>query len=193
MALPKKEILMPVRLTILIAAALVFAGLVYGSIASYRAVYHQPSTLNKQAAVYRYSHQGGFDYRVHLKPNSVFTDNTLGPGKSYFNKLLDYIDLNYSYLFQADQETLLQGTYTITATLEAQNMWQKDFVLVPSTPFTGKGKGVSFNKNYALNLTPYKDYLSMINREIGVSASEPKLIVKLAIDLKADSRYRKYA
>ncbi len=187
MALTKKEILSPVRLALLIVAALVFAGSVYGVIAAYRAVFLLPATINKPEAMYKYTQKGKIDYQVHLKPNKILTENPLGPGKSYYAKLVDHISLNYSYLFKGDQETSLAGTYSITATLEAKDMWQKDFVLVPPTSFTGKGNDFSFNKNYDLSLTPFQNYLSEANQELGVSAADPKVTVKLAINLQGDT------
>lgn len=188
MALQKKEILKPLRIALLIAAILAFISLLYSSVNFYRNTYGQPVAIKKPTATYHYQHNAKIDYWVKLKPNAIFKENLLMAGKTYYTKLTDYINLNYSYLFNADQETQLEGSYMITATLEAKDMWHKDFVLLPPQPFSNKAKTYIFNKSYQLRLQPFKDYLKKVNEEIGVTAREPKLTVKVGINLKARAK-----
>lgn len=188
MALPKKEIVSPLRMALLMVSILIFAGLLYYLISSYIKVYGQPATIKKPVTIYQYNQSGKIGYSVKLKPNSIFRENILGPGKSYYSKLTDYINLDFSYLFSADQETQLEGNYMVTATLETKGMWQKDFTLVPLNSFGGKEKNIAFKKGYQLRLEPFKEYLKKVNEELGVTGSEPKLVVKMKINLNAAAK-----
>lgn len=48
-----------------------------------------------------YSERSGLDYRVYLKPNPYFTETFLGKGRQYIANLIDYVDIDFSYNFNA--------------------------------------------------------------------------------------------
>ncbi|MEW6183956.1 MAG: DUF5305 family protein [Bacillota bacterium] len=181
MALKKKQIEKRARLALIVALGLLFVaslGLLYY-------VYSLPLTIKKQVPTYSYRQKGQITYQVHIKPNSVFPEKIMGPERTYFSKLVQSIDTYYSYEFSADQPGKLSGTYSITATVEAPELWSKEFVLVPNTGFSGEGKTLSFNSEYPLKLDGYQEFLKKVGEETGVSAREPKLVIRTNIILKA--------
>lgn len=148
--------------------------------------YHKPTIIEKSIPIYRYRQKGELAYLVKLKPNNIFEEPILGPGKTYFTKLIDQINISFNYRFNGDKAASLKGAYNIIATVESPEMWRKDFFLVPQTRLTTEGKTLTFNKDFSVNLAPFQEFLKIINEESGVSAREPKLIIKANVYLKAD-------
>jgi hypothetical protein len=180
----KREIKRQTRQVFLIVAGLLCATSLGNFLLTCRTVYVKPSMVESCIDTYRYSHKGDMNYQVYLKPNSIFAKTIVGPGQTYFSKLVDYMHLVYTYQFSADSLTALKGSYIITATVEAKDSWQKEFILVPLTSFVSEGKQFSFTKNYPLQLNQFLDFLKKVNDEIGVTARDPRLIIKATTYIK---------
>lgn len=177
MQFPKLQINKIVRSLMIIMSAL----LLTGSLIYLFLLWRHPPVTKKSFNVYTYQHKGDLTYQVKLKPNSVFLEEDIksnDPKQIYFFKIIDMIDLNFSYNFQADQDAVINVAYELLATIDAPKMWSKDFVLVPLEQISKKGRNASFNIKYSLDLANYVNTLKSINEELGVSAIDPKLIIK---------------
>lgn len=183
MQIKKKQLAGILRIPIIILLGTLFTASFYGLYY----INQKPATIEKQIPTYNYEHKGDITYQAHIKPNMVFKETTLGPGKTIYSKLLESFNIYYSYQFEADKPAKLKGTYNITATLEAKDMWKLDFVLEPQTKFNETGKNFSFNKERPINLDYFKEIVKQVDDELGVSAREPKLIIKANINLEADN------
>jgi hypothetical protein len=83
----------------------------------------------------------------HLKPSPIeealpLTSVTMGPGSVMFPKIIDDMEMSYSYHLLCDQ--LLQSVseeVEITAVVENPGLWGKSYLLVPLT--TGAGGWMS--------------------------------------------------
>lgn len=147
----------------------------------------QPTTIEKMKPIYAYTHTGEYDYQIYLKPNSLFNTTVLYPGQgTYFKKLVDHINMSFTYEFFATQTSAIQGTYKITAQIQT-SLWSKDFVIVPTTPFTSNTNQAKFTINFPLNTTIYQNYVSKINEETGTAAQTPVLIIKTMVLLSAET------
>jgi hypothetical protein len=101
-----------------------------------------------------YREDGRFDYEVYLKPNQLYETDVLrseaspaaappslaplGPGLTYFPRIVDSIEASFSYQFLSDKPAAnLVEEVEITAVLEHPGMWSKSFTLVPRTGYSG--------------------------------------------------------
>ena len=181
MVLKKKEISKKIRFT-----ATVWLGFLFAlSLVGLYLVYHAPATQEKEVSVYNYEHKGEIGYQALVRPSIINPQTMLGPGEPFFYTLLESLNTLHSYQFQGDKPALIKGTYSVVATLESKEMWQKDFILIPPTEFSAKGQNASIDMERPVNLAYFQALLEQIEDELGVSAREPKLTVKQNIHVEA--------
>ncbi len=183
MRLGKIELGKKVRVAILLLLMLLLAASLYNL---YR-VYREPTVVSKNLPVYSYEQRGQIDYQVQIRPNSIFNETTLGPGQTYYAKLVKSIDAVCSYRFTADAAAEMKADYRIVAVVEAPKMWRKEFILVPETAVQATGKTLVFSRPFAIDLESYNQFLKSVNEELGVNAREPRLVIRADIDLEARS------
>ncbi len=139
--------------------------------------------------LFSYQQTGALDYKVLINPNSIFPDTSMGPGQTYFYKIVKTINTSLSYSFKADKSANIKVDYEIIGTINAKDMWSKDFVLLPMTEQTKTGDSITIGTNYPIALSPFNDFLANVNKELGVGAQDPELDVKADIYLTADTAF----
>ena len=177
----KKQLPKKMRRLLLILLMLLFASSVYGV---YH-VYRKPLEVEKSIPTYSYQHKGEIKYLVYLKPNSLFAETIQGPGKTYFSKLVDKLVVYLTYQYSADEDASLKCAYDVEAIIEAPEMWQKSYMLVPLTEIYAEGKTVSFQREFPVNLAYFNEILKSINEEVGISARAPVLNIKANIYVRS--------
>ncbi len=181
MQIKKKKLHKKTRMSLMVVLTLLLAFLSYGA---YH-VYRTPLEVEKSIPTYSYRHKGEMKYLVYLKPNSIFNETIQGPGKTYFSKMVDKIVVYLNYQFSADKDASLKCAYDVEAIIEAPEMWQKSYLLVPLTEIHEEGKIVSFQKEFPVNLAYFNDVLKSINEEVGISARSPVLKIKSNIYVRS--------
>lgn len=181
MQIKKKQLSRRARAAVIILLVLLFAASLGGVYYIHRA----PAVLVKQVPVYNYGHEGIVTCKAHIRPNMVFQDTILGPGETIYTNLLESFSAICSYRFNADKPAELKGTYSVTATLDAKDMWSLDYVLVPQTRFSEKGKSFSFSREFPVDLAYFHEVLRQVNEQLGVNAREPKIIIKENVSIEA--------
>jgi len=177
----KRKLGKKIRITVIILCACFLAASLGGAYF----IYQKPAARDKNVPVYHYRHQGELTYRARIKPNMVFSKAVLGPGETIYTNLLESFDAECSYRFNADKPARLKGTYSVTATLEAKDMWSLDYVLVPRTGFNEEGRSFSFSKGFPVDLAYFSAVIEQVNEQLGVNAREPKVIIRENISLEA--------
>ena len=149
-----------------------------------------------------YEQSGAFDYSVRLKWDSPFgaitlrppappppdlpppplplSSKTLGVGDTMFTKLIEGMDITFSYSFESDEPVYqIDEEVEINAVLESPGAWSKTFALVPRTNKTG-----AFSVTFPLDpddFSYFSDVYKVIEKETGV-------IVPRKVTIKADVR-----
>lgn len=131
--------------------------------------------------VYSYNMKRNIDYKVYLKKNSFFEEEYLEKGKQYTTQLIDYIDIDFSYIFNGSDLADLNYDYDIKAQIigEYEN--------------TSSGKSELWTKKYALLDTKSKELINStqfdIQENLKINYDEYNKVVndfknkfKLAID-----------
>ncbi len=181
MSSKKMRVSKGVRLAVAVVLGLLFVG----SLCSAWALFRKPSLIRKKTAVMSYRQKGAFSYSVRIRPNSVFPVERLGPGGVYFTKVVEAIDVGFSYLIKADKTADLKATYRIVAAVEAPKMWRKEFTLVPSTEITTRGDVLAISRTFVIDLPFYNSFLKAVNEELGATPGEPRLVVSAPVEVEA--------
>lgn len=140
----------------------------------------------------RYKEEGWFDYEIYLKYNKLYdTDvlrseglptaeppqplpRALGPGLTYFPKIIDNIKASFSYQFNCNKPVKEQSEEVeVTVIIENPNKWSKSLVLVPKTKKTG-----AFVISFPMDLNYLSEVIDAIQRETGVGGGVYNLKIK---------------
>lgn len=85
-----------------------------------------------------YSERSGLDYRVYLKPNPYFTEAFLGKGRQYIANLIDYVDIDFNYNFNASDFIDYNYRYMVKADITVHEkgdaskvLFKKSETLIP--------------------------------------------------------------
>ena len=152
---------------------------------------------------------GQFDYSVHLKENSLFDTKTLkppppvtppppppppppplppksvGPGGLLFSKLLDRMDVTFSYKFKSDKPVRqVIHEVEINAVLENPEVWSKTFALVPHTNKSG-----DFAITFPLDINQILEMLEAIRSETEVFAESYNLTITADVHTVAETEF----
>jgi len=173
------------RLSVIVVIGILIIVSAYSAYAAYQ----QPTTAEETQTAVGYTHTGTYNYNVYLNNNSLFDTNVLGPGQgTYFKKLVDHINASYTYTFRTSQPSTIDGTYELTAEVQTST-WAKSFTLISETNFSNTNSQAQFTTNFPINTTRFEDYVTQINNETGVTASDAILVIKCRVLLSADTEY----
>jgi len=98
--------------------------------------------------------------------------SVLESGQTAFINLIDKMDVNFGYLFQANKPVEnLKTTVDMVATLAVPQSWSKDFTLLNTE------KSGDFSLNFPIDLSSYMQLLGSIRSETGVSPDNYNLTI----------------
>jgi hypothetical protein len=161
-------------------------------------------TDSKLSQGVNYEHLGQYDYTIRLEENTLFEVNTLkppppstegpmpssatvtvGPGEVLFSKIIDSMEMSYSYRFVCDQQLQsVNEELEITAVLENPGMWSKSYVLVPPTAGTGR-----LDVDFPLDIAGFAQEASDIAEELGTWGGSHELTVTATVHTIAQSAF----
>lgn len=145
---------------------------------------------------------GIFNYAVNLVPNSLFDTSTLQPPPLYtppppptqstigsqdtlFTRLVDRMDLNFSYSLETTEPlTDINSTVKIYAQVENPNIWTKNVTLLPLKPVSS-----DFNVSFELKLADLLQLLEDIRSETGTSAETYYLYIIAETSVTGNTKY----
>ena len=138
-----------------------------------------------------YSDKGSLDYRVYLKENEFYTEKFLPKGQSYVTSLIDYIDINYNYLFNIDDLANVKFDYKVTGELIIENNSNKkellnksyDITDIKSTELKNAGE-LAFNEKFQINYDEYNKLANQFRSSLGVDTNS---YLKLHLNVKRDT------
>lgn len=154
-------------------------------------------TQQEEKIHYEYTYGTDINYAVNLVPNILYDTEKLYEDEIYISEFIKSINVNFKAHFKGSETTEIKGNYEIIAQLagyvtqreEKQDIWTKDFTLVPSTAFEGQDT-YELEK---LTMVDYHTYNQLATAII--EASKVSLPVELRIMMKgelvADNAYKK--
>jgi len=127
-----------------------------------------------------YSDSGVVDYRVYLKENEFYSEKYLPRGKSYPTNLIDYIDINYNYIFKIDELANVNFDYKIVGDLIIENnsnnvngpLLEKPIVIMDSKSSELKNSNeLVINEKFQLNYSDYNKFANQYRSENGLDTN----------------------
>lgn len=150
---------------------------------------------------YSYNVKRNIDYKVYLKENDFFKENYIEMDKQYTSELIDYIDIDLSYLFNGSSVTNMNYDYDITATIigEYENsssgkaeLWTKEYKLLET-----QNKSIydttlfDINQNLKIKYDDYEKVVDDFNSQFNLSI-DAYLNIKLNINYNGLIQKNKY-
>ncbi len=141
---------------------------------------------------YNYNVKENIDYKVYLKPNNFYEGPYLESGKQYTTELIDYIDIDLSYLFSGSNTINMNYDYDISATIigkyeNANNgnaeIWTKKYKLLENqTKQIFDTREFDINQNLKIR---YDDYNKIVNDY----KNQFKLAIDAYLNVKLNLKY----
>lgn len=181
----KKNTRQGIIIFLLLILVLALAGLYWS--------YTRPAETAVEYTAYPYTCESKVDYEVHLLPNELYEETSLGPGRAYISALTDYISTEFKFRFIAENDAEIIGEYSVTANIMAQTgqddhlVWEKSIPLLPAETFNFRGKEILLWEEVVV---PYYEYVALANEiveEAGFSPQNFNLRVNYNVDLVADT------
>ena len=132
-----------------------------------------------------YEQKAGLSYTVALKPNSLYSATTLGPGNIYFSNIVDHLNINASYTFNGDKPSQSYGEYEVIALVNASPYWMKSYTVVPKTAFNANDGSSSISKSFDINLDKYQALAESINEQLNIGPRNIDLVIQFNVTLHA--------
>ncbi len=148
--------------------------------------------INKEIVV-GYNEKSSVDYKVYLKKNSFFETPYLEKNGTYITSLIDYVLIDYNYVFEVDDDISGNYTYYVKGTASANKSnsekyyWSKDYLLTEKvTKNYEKTKKNEINVEVKVDYQLYNDLLNNFKSQYGVSF-DGLLNVSLVIENNIES------
>ena len=107
--------------------------------------------LINEERVISYKETGSIDYKVYLKDNDFYESDYLGKDMSYITSLIDYIDIDFNYDFNTNENDNVKFYYSILGKL---------------TIYDETGRNVFYEKNYTFANNINADIVESKNYEL---------------------------
>jgi len=159
--------------------------LLMGSIFGVWWTFSHPTESQESTTVVNYRHSGEFDYQVYVNSGSLYglPSELEEPNPTYPTKLIDSIDVFFSYEFVPDKEvTKVTEVVEVTAVVGNPGSWQKELKLVPETTETG-----DFTVKFSLDLEELKELIDTIEEETGTYSASTDVTIKADVHVVAQT------
>ena len=152
-----------------------------------------PKIEEETVKFYSYTHKSFTEYKVLLKPNSLYSSESLGEGHYYITNYVDEIQNTFNYEFKGDAPADIKGYYEVAAVIEGYtivekdhiSIWKKKFTIIPKTEFTVNDTILSLTEDVSIKLSEYSAIADAIAEESEVHIPL-QLNVFMDVNLKAD-------
>ena len=160
--------------TTVIIALVLSGALLIGSVVGLVLAWRRPVTTEVSLPQVEYQQDGVWDYRVHLKPNSLYQTSVLEPGLTYFTQLIDQISAQFTYSLTSEPfPDATEFTYQITGYFGSPDLWEKQFAIVTSTTTTDQ----TFSVPVVIQFSELIALLQTFRAETGTIMFNPRLLL----------------
>jgi len=125
---------------------------------------------------YSYNSTGSIDYKVYLKPNSMYGEEYLEKDRYYIFKFIDRVDMDFKYNYVANKTANLNVEYNVRAYLqglhgnENEILWSKEYVLIPDKSFASENSTAEISVSLPVELDYYSRVKEALYMESEVNA-----------------------
>ena len=139
--------------------------------------------------VVNYNSSTNVDYKVYLKPNKFYEKKFLEKNKKYLSSIIDYIDLDISYLFNATKKLDTNYYYSVDAKISSDydlngavaELWSKNYSLVPAKSLTNNTSMFKISESLKIDYEKYDTLAKNFKESYGIVA-DTKLTITVNIN-----------
>lgn len=143
-----------------------------------------------------FQEKGNLDYKVYLKPNTYYPDPFLPKGQQYVASLIDYVDVNFDYNFNASNAFDYDYNYNVVADLtiyekgdKSKLIYKKSDNLVPKTEFSKtNSNSYTISQNVKINYDYYNNIVSSFKKDYSLSLDSE---LKINLYIFMNGKYEK--
>lgn len=128
----------------------------------------------------RFRHEGRFDYSAAPEKSVVYPNGKLSTGDPVYLRLIDELDVSFSYGLASEIPSELQGTAGLSAELRDATGWTRRIELSPPGSFTGNEVTLTGR----LDLASIKRLVERVQRETGIFTSTFSLALAPEISIE---------
>ena len=142
-----------------------------------------------------YSDVDNTSYKVYLKQNEIYTEDYLDMNRAYVANLIDYVKIDFNYLFNIEELTNMNFDYKIIANLiiennNGTNYVDKDFVIKDSSSKSLINSGaLNINEEVSIDYDYYNSLANQFRNTTGVDTNS-YLNVYMVVDKKTDQELK---
>lgn len=139
--------------------------------------------------IYSYKNSFNYDYKVNIMKNPYIEESYLEmKEEAYVTDLIQSIDLNLNYKYDANVESNVEYEYSVKGFLEAtytkdsevQKVWEKEYSLLDTKKETKNTDIINIKENLKLDLRDENNLVKRFEQEMGMNI-DAKYIVILEI------------
>lgn len=143
--------------------------------------------------IYEYNNKYLYSYDVTLIDNSYIDDESVPDKNVYVTDLMNNVNVNMTYTYEANQSSDIEYNYQIIGNLEAtyskdgeeQKVWKKTDVIVPTKDLCVTSDKVEINENFELNMGDKIQMVKDFQQELGIQV-QTKYTILLEITTKTN-------
>ena len=136
-----------------------------------------------------YTENGSVDYKVNLKENNFFEENSVGAGQSYVASLIENIVADFKYNLQIDNDSVeFEYVYSVDAQLIIANKDTGDYIykpvynLIPETKATAKDRdSIKFGTSVSIDYKQYDKIATSFINTYGLKNTTSTLVVTMNV------------
>lgn len=145
-------------------------------------------SLNKKDVVASYSINGKSSYRVNLKENNYYNENTLKENMNYVSNLIDSIDIDYNYGMHLTSKTNYNYSYNIKAILNIKDkndtskiLYSKEYLLLNKSD-NNNSNSLNISERVTIDYSKYNDIVNEFKKDYNIITLS-EVVIKLDINV----------
>ena len=163
------------KIVLLVVASALFFGAVIGVVAGFSTA----TEREKRVTHLTYDLEGNFSHQAFEK-----SAPEKKPNPRYFMKIIDSIDVHYSYQFLAGEPvTGVTEEVEISAIVSSPGVWEKEIILVPRAEQVG-----AFTISFPLETSVFSDLAANITEQLGMGKLSPEILLKASVYTTANTK-----
>lgn len=143
--------------------------------------------------IYEYNNKYLYSYDVNMLDNAYIDKESVPDKDVYVTDLMNTVDINMTYVYEANQSSDIEYNYQIIGNLEAtyskegeeQKVWKKTDVIVPTKDLSVTSDKAEINESFELNMNDKIQMIKDFQQELGIQV-QTKYTVLLEITTKTN-------
>ena len=134
-------------------------------------------TYEKKEIILTYTNKLNTTYDVELKNNKFIKEKTLPMGKTYVTDLIDKINMDFDFLYDASKYTDLTYSYSIVGVLNGvyskdgtqKKVWEKEYILLEETENKESNNTINIKENIPIDVNKYNQEIYSFEKTLGMA------------------------